>query len=306
MDLVLVAIPTYRRPDGLARLLTSLRQTESDVPFRVCVVDNDAGRQEGLALVRQRFPEVEAVVEPRQGLASVRNRMLEVFRADERATWLAMLDDDQSVDPAWLAAALDMARSERAGVVACAVHAVFDADGHGAAAGSIYRRETSQDGRVAALTGAGGIVISRSCLSRAGWPDFSSRYDGSGGEDAFFFAALKRSGAVFARASAAIVNEHYPASRLTYGWALRRAFRIGITDTDVCLRHGGQNGLVATAGLMSRAGLCFLRGLYKLALSARTEGARLDGLCQFCRGAGILRRLLVSSDLPDDYGAGRS
>ena len=49
---VTVAIPTFRRPQGLARLLAALAKLRTDASVTVLVADNDAEGREGLAVCR--------------------------------------------------------------------------------------------------------------------------------------------------------------------------------------------------------------------------------------------------------------
>lgn len=95
---VTVVVPTYRRPEGLRRVLAGLaRQRDPGVAWDVVVVDNDGHAV--LPLTFPSSPAVRMVVELRTGAAHARNRGL----AEARGRWVAFLDDD--VEPAddWLA-----------------------------------------------------------------------------------------------------------------------------------------------------------------------------------------------------------
>ncbi len=45
---IIVAIPTFRRPHSLTRLLTALEKLKTAASVTVIVADNDAARHEGL------------------------------------------------------------------------------------------------------------------------------------------------------------------------------------------------------------------------------------------------------------------
>src|SRR5271170_296164 len=68
---VSLCIPTFRRPDGLRKLLTHVARLDYQGQFRVIVVDNDGDRREGEAVVRATSPgfpfPLTCVVEPRRG-----------------------------------------------------------------------------------------------------------------------------------------------------------------------------------------------------------------------------------------------
>jgi succinoglycan biosynthesis protein ExoM len=96
---ITVAVLTYQRPDGIARIVPQLlEQAESITPrAQVLVIDNDP-----MACAR---PLVEAregvryVHEPQPGIAAARNRALaETSAADA----VVFVDDDEEPGPDWL------------------------------------------------------------------------------------------------------------------------------------------------------------------------------------------------------------
>jgi glycosyltransferase involved in cell wall biosynthesis len=98
-----IAICTKDRPDGVERLLDSLRAqldaaTAAGHPIEVLVVDNapSDNRTRDLAA---RWPHVRYVLEPKPGLNFGRNRAIR----EASGEFLAYLDDDVVVDEGWLA-----------------------------------------------------------------------------------------------------------------------------------------------------------------------------------------------------------
>lgn len=104
-----VAICTRERPDGLARVLASLRrQTHRD--FRLLVVDNaptSTATRDIAAEFRSEFPSFDYVVEPTPGLSRARNRALRHVSTEV----VAWIDDDEIADENWLAELLEEFRS---------------------------------------------------------------------------------------------------------------------------------------------------------------------------------------------------
>ena len=104
---VVVAIPTFRRPRSLARLLAALETIETEACVSVVVADNDAERHEGhdlcLKLRAQgyRWP-LEAVIVPERGIAQVRNVLVGRALSYRDAGFVAMLDDEEWPSPGWL------------------------------------------------------------------------------------------------------------------------------------------------------------------------------------------------------------
>src|ERR1700743_3088464 len=76
---VTVAIPTFRRPRGLARLLGALAKLETRANVTVAVADNDAQKYEGFdlcgTLAGYRW-KVCSLIVPARGIAQVRNALV--------------------------------------------------------------------------------------------------------------------------------------------------------------------------------------------------------------------------------------
>lgn len=299
---ILIAIPTFRRPEMLARLLDSLTEVAAPESLAILVADNDAEGAAGAALVRTRAAQaphpLRALVVPGRGLAAVRNAILTEFLASG-ADWLAMVDDDQTVDPAFLAEALAMARTTGAGAVGCAVPPVFAPGANPRVTrAAIYRRDVTTSGRVARLYGTNGVLLSRAAVLTLDPPWFRAEFNRSGGEDADFFRRLARAGVIAARAPRAIVYEHYPAERLTAAWVLRRAQRIGNSDARADLLDRG--GIAARAQLFA-AGLASVVLASAHALGAAFgRGAPIDAAARAARGVGKISAAL--GRVPELYG----
>src|SRR5258708_1379672 len=111
MPNVTVAIPTFKRPRGLERLLEALARLDTGACVTVLVADNDAQGHEGAdlcAAIRARgyrWP-IRSTVVAQRGIAQARNALVEVALADARMEYLAMLDDDEWPEPHWLNALL--------------------------------------------------------------------------------------------------------------------------------------------------------------------------------------------------------
>ena len=120
---VVIAIPTFRRPRSLARLLEAVARQKTAAQVSVLVADNDAETHAGLnlcnALVDYRWP-LQAVIAPERGIANVRN----VLIAEALKTgpdFIAMVDDDEWPEDNWLDAFLMTARDTAAEAIGCCV-----------------------------------------------------------------------------------------------------------------------------------------------------------------------------------------
>src|SRR5262245_9973737 len=94
---VTVAVCTRDRTANLNTCLESLARI--DYPnIELLVVDNDPSNDSTERLVRQRYPHIRYVREPRPGLDWARNRAI----LESRGELLAFTDDDVVVDPGWV------------------------------------------------------------------------------------------------------------------------------------------------------------------------------------------------------------
>src|SRR5581483_10580852 len=107
MPRIAVAIPTFRRPRSLRRLLDAVAAIETRADVHVIVADNDAGGREGLAVCERlreqgyRWP-LTAFAVPERGIAQVRNALVQAALADSGSEFIAMIDDDEWPEPQWL------------------------------------------------------------------------------------------------------------------------------------------------------------------------------------------------------------
>jgi glycosyltransferase involved in cell wall biosynthesis len=236
---VVVAIPTFRRPSSLGRLLEALEKIETSARVEVVVADNDAERLEGYDLCRQmraayRWP-LAAVIAAERGIAQARNALVGRALSNPDAMFVAMIDDDEWPSPQWLAQLLRVQNDTGADIVGGSI--LFEHAG-GWLAGFDGARAIRRDtGLVDMLEGAGNIVITRACLERLGAPWFDPAYGLSGGEDRDFFERAKRAGARFAWADGAVAYGEVPRQRTSLKWMLERAYGIGNTDMRIFLNR---------------------------------------------------------------------
>jgi glycosyltransferase involved in cell wall biosynthesis len=229
---VILSIPTHRRPDGLAKLLRHVGELTYKGALSVIVVENDAERRAGAAVVAAmapafRFP-LTCIVEPRRGQTYAYNRgFLAAARALPPADYIAILDDDEYPDRAWLTRMVTAASSLDADIVGGPVLPVFEDPQHWLAKGGFYQPRRYASGRVDMIYGAGSMLAKRSMIEHYLDEPFSHAFAFTGGSDLDFFTRCCRDGRSFAWADTAIVFETTPRSRTTLSWLLWRNFRKG-------------------------------------------------------------------------------
>lgn len=287
---VTVAIPTFRRPRGLRRLLDALAQLETAASVTVVVADNDVEKHEGFDLCAAlrdkgyRWP-LRSVVVAQRGIAAVRNALVENALADPRMQFIAMLDDDEWPAARWLAALLHEQAKTGADALQGSILFAFAERPEAWTRSFDGLADIRQpSGPVGMLQGAGNILVSRAALERLTAPWFDPAFALGGGEDLDFFMRLKQAGATFAWSDEAVAHSAVPETRATMGWALARAYSIGNSDMRVFLKYRPSRS-ARTRELAKIAG-AFLLSPVLFALHVFDAGRRADALRRMWRAAG--------------------
>lgn len=295
MSKVLIGVATFKRPQMLMRLLRAIEQFETDADVRVLVADNDSVGRDGVAVVEElvskgfRFPLSSLVVEMR-GFTYGRNALLEHGFADPLVDFVAIVDDDQWPEPAWLDELLKVQRETNADVVGAAVWAEFEVrPPQWALKSGVYAFDTTTTGHVDVLHGDGGVLISRNVTALLVPPWYDHHFAMSGGADEDLFLRLRAAGARFARAAGAVIHETFPASRITLRWALARAYRTGNCEMRrVILRSGSIAHVIKESAKILAA---FILAPFAFLLFLWSPGRRVDALCKLWRAAGKVAAL---------------
>jgi succinoglycan biosynthesis protein ExoM len=287
---VFICVPTFRRPDGLRKLLTHLEQLTYSGMIEIVVVDNDAEIGAGAAVVNEispafRFP-LTCIIEPRRGQTYAYNRaFLTACRATPAPDYVAVLDDDEYPSPNWLAELTKVVRRYDADIVGGPVFPIFDAPEHWLARSSLYEPARYKTGPVSMIYGAGNMLLRRSMLEEYLDEPFDHAFAFTGGSDCDFFWRCRKDGRSFAWADDSHVFETTPRSRTTVGYLLRRKFRTGAEATRIDRKLAGKiDGVVRrwckALGLIGTGALT----LPITALGGR--GAMMRSLMWTARGAG--------------------
>jgi succinoglycan biosynthesis protein ExoM len=265
---VAICITTFRRPDGLKRLLQSIDQltfTRGAPPgITVIVVDNDAAGplEASHPDLRSwtRWP-LDYRVEPRRGVSHARNAALRAAGKD--VDFIAFVDDDEWVSAVWLEALLEMQRRVNCTVVQGPVLPVFENEPlPWMALGRFYEVGPFENGKPIAYGATGNCLIRKEAIDALGLT-FDMRFNLSGGEDLEFFDRLSRAGHTIVAASEAIAYEWVPAARMRFGWVMRRGFRTGHSLGLISIARGSPRGY---ANRIAKSAGRLLKGLAELSI----------------------------------------
>jgi len=267
-----VCIPTFRRPDWLARTIGSVLAQKTDFGFAVVVVDNDAGGQEGASRARAMFAdagiETRVVVESAQGNCHAINRAFGTALSEfPEARHFLMIDDDEMALPGWLQAMVDTALREKADIVGGPVIRQFDVPVPESLAQ--HQLFVSIEGETRALDqihGSGNCLISRHVFEAMPKPPFDVRYNFLGGGDMDFFTRCKQAGFTTWWCAEAVVYEFVAAERVTAKFLMQRSIRTGSINYVVDRTHlsapaaWGKNGVSLMLGAGRSLGLLLKGG----------------------------------------------
>lgn len=287
---VCLCVPTFRRPEGLRRLLSHVARLDYSGSLNVIVVDNDAEDRAGAEAVAGlsasfRFPLV-CELEPNRGQTYAYNRAFaNACRTTPGPDYIAVLDDDEYPHPDWLAEMVAVASRYDADIVGGPVLPVFDDPDHWLAGSGVYAPTRYATGPVPMIYGAGNMLIRRDVLEQYLDEPFRHDFAFTGGSDEEFFWRCRRDGRRFAWADEAHVYETVPRSRTTVRYVLHRKFRIGTGATRI-ERRLGRNAAGILRGWCKGLGLVGV-GILSLPVAVCVgRRAIINSLIRAARGAG--------------------
>ncbi|NQZ93763.1 MAG: glycosyltransferase [Moritella sp.] len=242
MTKIIIGIPTFKRPEGLSRLLLSLEKINISFDVHFLVADNEGVQGHGHSVVSKMassytYP-LSVISVPERGISNVRNSIMNHAFETLDADMLAMIDDDEVVESNWLLELVKMQQQTNADVVGGQVKPEFEkvapawTDGLG-----LYWRAVYPDGLIDLIEGTTSVLLNRSVRDNFPNIKFDIAYGLTGGGDKEFFTRLKNKGATFAFSSKSISHEFFGESRMTKEWAMQRAYRIGSAELRIKKLH---------------------------------------------------------------------
>jgi succinoglycan biosynthesis protein ExoM len=303
---ICVAVPTFRRPELLTRLLDGVWGLipPPGCAVEVLVMDNDPA-ESARALVTERAPQFPfplayaLVAEP--GLACVRNFALGSARA--RFDFLAMIDDDEVPQPQWLAELMRVQQSSGAdGVIGPVPRIIPDDAPRWLRRGKFYDLPIYADQSPMKDGYSGNCLLRVSSIERMGVA-FDTAFNFAGGEDLVFFREWLGRGARLTYAAHAVAEESLGVERLSAAYILKLNFRRGNTLSLCDRRLDGRTRALGARAL--KAYVRIARGCATLVPRAFLDGrtGAMTALCDVAQGlggfAGLFGHTYQAYDRPD-------
>jgi glycosyltransferase involved in cell wall biosynthesis len=231
MNKISICIPTYKRPEMLKQLITSIYACYIDLSFisgiNIVVVDNDAEKtaQTQVENLKKSSPTLFKLHYHSysvKGLANVRNELIKKaleFVPD----FIVFIDDDEFVTENWLN---ELVKAVVENNTDAARGPVFASLSNKLPSGIdvLLHRENYPDYAVLKKWTTGNLIIRRTSLEKAGIR-FDRRFNATGSEDTFFGREMARKGAKLLWAANAITYEVIPEKRTSINWFIKRAYR---------------------------------------------------------------------------------
>lgn len=278
--LLSVIIPTFRRPEGLRRALTSVaaQSAHSHLTINTIVCDNspEGSARDFVAAFSQTvsFP-VIYVHEPMAGVANARNTAVKAAKGE----FIAFLDDDEEAPAHWLEGLITVQAKFNADVVFGPVKARL-------AQSKVHfqdyfieffsRYGPDQDTVLKSYYGCGNSLVKQAALPTQ-TPPFSVVRNNMGGEDDELFQSLMDQQKIIAWAHEAFVYEDVPETRSRLRYTLRRAFAFGQGPAYTAMQTGRYFEIVywMLQGLIQGALFCLL-GAIALIINSPKSAKLLD------------------------------
>lgn len=224
--LIIVCIPTYKRPALLRDCLTACSKLikPDRCQINIIVADNDiegSARSLCVELINSISYPLRYYIQPERGLSAVRNRLLEEA-IKLGADLIAFIDDDEQPDPAWLTQHILVMHEHGADVCSGPVIPV----GRGQEDPTLKRRATGSRPRHVSTNN---VLIKVALVTEQGLR-FDPFYNFIGGEDFDFFERSGKLGNIHLWVNEARVFETIPAERSSLGYLFYRHFSGGINS----------------------------------------------------------------------------
>jgi len=245
---IVLCVCTYKRPDGLKKLLDKLPALRNADKLQVVVSDNDAAG-EGIAVcdaLPADYPYVvHTISESTPGISAARNSAT-TKALSLSPDLIAFLDDDEWPEPQWLSELIRVQQKHSADVVGGPTRPEFPENTDKALLENPYYGADMAlvDESACQLQAGGNFLIRASVLTPLAPEFFRPEFAHSGGEDLAFFMQLAQLNHSMFWAANAIVHEPVPESRLVHGWLKHRV--VTIHNSRVRVMQLLQPGLLAT------------------------------------------------------------
>ncbi len=227
---VSICIATYKRSDGLSKLLDGINKLEFQLVeepiIEVIVVDNDASASAKPVYERAKDTfrwNLIYDIEKSKGVSYARNRT--ISHISKESDFAVFIDDDEYPSKEWLDNLLSVQKDFEVDVVTGPVYPIFEEKEIPAwiHSGGFFNPPDRENGSTVHIAYTHNVIIKAELLKQYDIV-FDNDFAFRGAEDVHLFMRLSKEGAKFAWAKGAIVYEVVPPQRTNVRWILDRNY----------------------------------------------------------------------------------
>lgn len=238
---VYISVITYKRPQGLKKLLSALKlQQIKSLDVSVLIIDNDCtGKNtEVVSSFLGDYPfKLMLVEEPKRGIVAARNRAVDEFLNSD-ADELVFIDDDEwPVNNDWLVRLQETKDKYKCSIVYSDVHVIPENTKISWVEKAFRPKKRKKDIVEISKFYTGNLLIVREVLERIS-PAFDERFSMTGSSDIHFAVKCIQAGFLAIYTPFAPVEEIFPESKATFKWFFLRGYRSGEGETRAYLYEG--------------------------------------------------------------------
>jgi succinoglycan biosynthesis protein ExoM len=230
-----ICICTFRRPELLTDLLSSIFESEKSDVFELSIVIVDNDEFESAKHVIDKFMnrgvDIRYNVELSRNISNVRNRCVDVARNFD-TDYILFLDDDEFISKNYfLGLALLYVKDNPDVIIGPVVTCYYPETPRWIIQTRIFERSRRKTGTIQSTGNTGNAFISLKLIDRVG--GFNLAYGTSGGEDSEFFYRCKSIGTKFVWCDESEAFEYLAMDRANLKYAVKRARRGGQTYAKI-------------------------------------------------------------------------
>ncbi|MEO9892800.1 glycosyltransferase family 2 protein [Aurantibacter sp.] len=295
MHHIVIGIPTYKRPEMLAKLIRSIYLSIFDSSIigkvDILVVDNDIDKSaekvsndlRKICPVKFNFIYHSFAI---KGLSNVRNEILkESIKLNPK--YIVFVDDDEYVTKDWLNELVKLAEKNDADIVQGPNIPVFESNINDSISHHFDYLDFDHDQKISDFESNNVLLKTQFIIENK--LSFDERFNITGGEDSYFGVQAMEKKAKNYWSKNAVVYETIPDSRANLSWLIKRTFRSASTYTYMLKLQNNVKLLVKKVGVSM---FYLLTGLLALPFSLIPFKNRFWGILAISDSLGALSGMI--------------
>lgn len=239
MQKITIGIITFKRPQGLKKLLNSLAKQETDKSISIIVVDNDKKNEAKIITesLGEKYPiDINVFTESIRGVVAARNKVIVEFLKTDSEALIFIDDDEWPVNSNWIEKLVETQEAFAADAVCSDVNIIPETNQIDWVQNVLLR---SRDKRVSLIKDffTGNLLLMRKVLEDIN-PAFDERFATTGSEDLHFSIKFNHLDYKAYYTPEAPLQEIFYTSQANLKWFFLRGYRTGESSTRANIYEG--------------------------------------------------------------------